>query len=212
MHAHAHTHAHMHMHTLSQLYTLSWLYTCMHTHCPVYMHAHVHKQVHACTYPRTGIDSYRKKLTFRYVVQCYITLFHFSAHVYTPIANTCTHVRVCVQGKCVIQMVKHKCMHTCMHTHMHNTCALWLYTHTCTYSCSHTPILQIWLLQLGRETLAILSRSAAGIDVVLKIFQEFQVGEIVVKIDMVVFSLQIWGVFTTLAPRPCSVVLFFFPV
>ena len=77
-----------------------------------------------------------------------------------------------------------------LHMHLVTT-----HTHTCTYlyvHTQHTPILQIWLLQLGRETLAIFSRSAAAIDVVLlKIFQEFQAGEIVVKIDVVVLSLQI---------------------
>ena len=40
----------------------------------------------------------------------------------------------------------------------------------------------------GGKTLAIFSHSATGIDAVLKIFQEFEAGEVVVKIDMVVLS------------------------
>ena len=53
---------------------------------------------------------------------------------------------------------------------------------------THTPI---WLLQLGRK---IFPRSAAGIDLTLvKIFQEFETGKIIVKIDMVVLSFQIRG-------------------
>ena len=46
----------------------------------------------------------------------------------------------------------------------------------------------------GGKTLPIFSRSAAGIDVVLlKILQEFEAGEIIVEIDMVVPSFQIRG-------------------
>ena len=61
---------------------------------------------------------------------------------------------------------------------MHNT-LMHVYVHTRSYMhtliCTHTPILQIWLLQLGRETLAIFSCSAAGVDIILlKIFQELR--------------------------------------
>ena len=83
-------------------------------------------------------------------------------------------------------------------SHMHAHALSQLYTHTHTHmhawTClyAHTPILQVWLLQLGRETLAIFPCSAAGVRVVfLKIFQEFQASEIVVKIDMVILFLQI---------------------
>ena len=56
----------------------------------------------------------------------------------------------------------------------------------------YTPILQVWLLHLGRETLAIFPFSAAGVRVVFpNILQEFQASEIVVKIDVVILSLQI---------------------
>ena len=80
----------------------------------------------------------------------------------------------------------HAC--TCIITvvHIHTLLHAW----TCLYV--HTPILQVCFLQLGRETLAIFPRSAAGVRVVfLKIFQEFQGSEIVVKIDVVILSLQI---------------------
>ena len=80
----------------------------------------------------------------------------------------------------------YSCIHTLLCTHM-RTCTC---THTCTYMLTHnnyvhSPILQIRFLQLGRKTLAIFSHSATGIDaVLLKIFQEFEAGEVVVKIDM----------------------------
>ena len=58
----------------------------------------------------------------------------------------------------------------------------------------NTPILQTWFLQLGRETFAVFSGSATAIDLVLlEIFKEFEAGEIVVKIDMVVLALEISG-------------------
>ena len=109
-------------------------------------------------------------------------------------------------------------MYIPMHTHTY-TCTpiimhMLMYTHTLihAHSYAHTPILQIWFLQLGRKTLAILSHSAASIDtILLKIFQEFEAGEIVVKIDMVVWRSEV-SVVITLAPSPCSVVLLFFPV
>ena len=62
---------------------------------------------------------------------------------------------------------------------MHN---IHLHTLTC---CVHTPILQIWLLQLGGGNPCDFSCSAASIDFILKILQEFEAGEIIVEIHMV---------------------------
>ena len=128
--------------------------------------------------------------------------------------STCMHVACMCLYTCTCAILS-QMYNVCTRTHSHTQHAHTLAHTTCTHSHTHThtPILQVWLLQLGRETLAISPRCAAGIDLVLlKIFEEFEAGKVVVKIDMMILSLQICGVFTTLAPNPCSVVLLFFPV
>ena len=110
-------------------------------------------------------------------------------HVYYVCSKNAFHAVTCM----------HMHYHSCTRTHSH-AC---MHGHTCLYV--YTPILQVWLLQLGRETLAIFPRSAAGVRVVfIKTFQEFQRSEIVVKIDVVIlpFRSEV-RVFITLAPRPC---------
>ena len=102
---------------------------------------------------------------------------------------------------CEITNEMHAYMHMYMHMHIHHAYTrIIIHAHL---SCMHTPPTAMYThartysdlaSSTGEETLAIFSRSATSMDVVLlKIFQEFEAGEIIVKIDMVVLSLQVWG-------------------
>ena len=71
-----------------------------------------------------------------------------------------THIRVHTHTHACVRV--HAGAHIPELTYMYNV----MYVHTYTYVLTqmHTPILQTWFLQLGRETLAVFSGSAAAID------------------------------------------------